>query len=191
MLENSNAIKAFVSCSLREEDKDFIDLICNILRTHKIVPFGTVGKFSASPENPIQLMKSNIPLSDIVVICATPRYLQYDLRTGERSFALPEMVHIEAGIAIANNKPVVVFVQAGTDIGKALPNITQYIELGENQEDYTSKKPLIHSLLSNAKKVVEKINSDKAVKWLVKLIVILLAIYGSFKIFQLLFGKKQ
>jgi hypothetical protein len=190
MLENSNAIRAFVSCSLREDDKEFVDLVCNILRVHKIVPFGTVGKFSASPENPIQLMKTNIPLSDIVVICATPRYLQLDLKTGDQSYGLSEMVHVEAGIAIANDKPVVVFVQEGTNIGKALPNITQYIELQGNQDDYNSKKPLIRSLLVNAKKIVEKINAEKVVKWIIKLIVLLLAIYGAFKIFQLLFGKK-
>lgn len=183
MLENSNAIKAFVSCSLREEDKAFVDLICNILRIHRIVPFGTVGMFSASPENPIQLMKANIPISDIVVICATPRYLQYDLKTGEKSYGLSEMVHVEAGIALAHGKPLVVFVQEGTYIGKALPNITQYIVLDGKSEDYNLKKPLIHSLLSNTKKVVENLNIEKTVKWVIKFIVVILAIYGGIQLF--------
>jgi hypothetical protein len=190
MLENSNIIKAFISCSLREEDKEFIDLVCNILIAHKILPFGTVGKFSASPENPLELMKTNIPLSDIVVICATPRYFQVDLMTGQESYGLSEMVHVEAGIAIANNKPVVVIVQEGTNIGKALPNVTQYIELNGKRDDYNSKKPLIRSLLMNAKKMVYNINYEKTIKLIIKIVIAVLAIYGAIKVFQALFGKK-
>jgi hypothetical protein len=190
MLDNPTIIKAFISCSLHEEDKEFIDLVCNILIAHKILPFGTVGKFSASPENPIELMKTNIPLSDLVVICATPRYFQVDLMTGKKSYGLSEMVHVEAGIAIANNKPVVVIVQEGTDIGKALPNITQYIELNGKKDDYDSKKPLIKSLLSNAKKLVYNINYEKSIQLIIRIIIAILAIYGAIKLFQSFLGKK-
>lgn len=184
MLENSNAIKAFVSCSLREEDKEFTDYICDILRIHRIVPYGTVGKFSVSPVNPLELMKSNIPLADLVVICATPRYLQYDLKTGEKSYGLSEMVHVEAGMALASNKPVVVFVQEGTDIGKALPNVTQFIVLNGEIDDYKAKKPLILSLLSSAKRIVNDINLKKSASYITKAIIIILAVYGLYKLFS-------
>jgi len=160
------------------------------LIAHKILPFGTVGKFSASPENPIELMKTNIPMSDMVVICATPRYFQVDLNTGQESYGLSEMVHVEAGMAIASNKPVVVIVQEGTNIGKVLPNITQYIELNGKKDDYDSKKPLIKSLLSNTKKRVININYEKSIKLIIRFVIAILAIYGAFKVFQSLFGKR-
>jgi hypothetical protein len=143
------AATAFVSCSLRPEDREFIDLVEGILKYHGIAPSGTVGMYSASPESPAVLMRKNIPLYDMLVIVATPRYVQKDIQTG-RSFAgLPEMVHVEAGMAYAAGKPIVVFVQKGTDIGSFLPQVTQYITLDGYQVDLDSKRQLIHSLLIN------------------------------------------
>ena len=144
--------KAFVSCSLRAEDEPFVDFICSILKAYNIKPFGTVGKFSASPENPITLMNKNIKNADIVVICATPRYIQKDIQNGNESNGLSEMIHVETGMAIAYGKPVVAFVKEGTNVGNALANITQYIELTGTKEDYIEKKDLIYSLLNNAYK---------------------------------------
>lgn len=100
--EKQTKSKAFVSCSLRTEDQQFVDYICRILRAFQIEPFGTVGKFSASPENPIELMQKNIPEADFVVICATPRYIQTDIKTGKETKGLSEMIHVETGMAIAH-----------------------------------------------------------------------------------------
>ncbi len=144
--------KAFVSCSLRTEDKPFVDFVCSILKAYNIKPFGTVGKFSASPENPVKLMNKNIKDADIVVICATPRYVQSDIQTGNTTKGISEMIHVETGMAIAHGKPVVAFVKEGTNVGNALANITQYIELTGTKEDYIKKKDLIYSLLNNAYK---------------------------------------
>ena len=124
--EKKYAAKAFVSSSLRNEDKIFVEYVCKLLKAYNIQPFGTVGMFSASPENPITLMNRNIHLADFVVICATPRYIQKDIKTGKISKGLSEMIHIETGMAIAHGKPVVVFVKEGTDVGNALPNVTRY-----------------------------------------------------------------
>lgn len=118
---------------------------------------------------------------------ATPRYFQSDIKTGQESYGLSEMVHVETGIALAHDKPVVVFVQEGTDIGKALPNVTQYITLNGRKEDYRAKKPLILSLLSNAKKIENEMNIKRATTWFIRAIIILLAIYGAYKLFL---GKK-
>jgi hypothetical protein len=65
---------AFLSCSLRQEDRPFIKYIEKILIAHKIKPIGTVGLFSAAPINTAEHMKKNIPLADFVVIVATSRY---------------------------------------------------------------------------------------------------------------------
>lgn len=144
--------KAFVSCSLRPEDEPFVDFICSILKAYNIKPFGTVGKFSASPENPVTLMNKNIKNADIVVICATPRYIQKDIQNGNESNGLSEMIHVETGMAIAHEKPVVVFAKEGTNVGSALPNITQYVVLTGSKKDYNEQKDKIHSLLNNAYK---------------------------------------
>jgi hypothetical protein len=148
--------KAFISCSLRNEDKPFIDIVEEILRKHGIEPFGTVGKYTAAPENPAESMKRNIPLADLVVIIATPRYSQRDLKTGNVTSGLSEMVHVETGMAFAMEKPVVLFVKEGTNVGTFLPNITQYIILNGQENDLIDKYALIYSLLNNAYSLIKK-----------------------------------
>ena len=142
--------KAFVSCSLRKEDKPFVDFVCSILEAYHIQPFGTVGKLYAAPENTITSMNKNIEAADIVVICATPRYIQQDIQIKDVSNGLSEMIHVETGKAIAHDKPVVAFVEKGTNVGKVLPNVTQYVELTGEEGDFKDKKNLIYALLNNA-----------------------------------------
>jgi hypothetical protein len=191
MTETKYVAKAFVSCSLREEDKPFVDHVCNILKTHKFEPFGTVGKFSASPENPISLMNSNIPKADFVVICATPRYLQKDLKTGKKSMGLSEMVHVETGMALAHGKPVVVFVQEGTQIGNVLPNITQYIELNGEHDDFLAKRTLIESLFDHTCQYLETVRNNNQVKTAVNAAVVIFAIIGFFSVVGAIFRRSE
>lgn len=189
---NKYVARAFLSCSLRPEDKPFIDFVERILLSHGIEPVGTVGKYSASPTNPAVLMKQNIPECDFVVVCATPRYLQRDLQTGQISSGLSEMIHIETGIAYAFNKPVVAFVQEGTSVGNFLPNITQYITLNGALDDFQSKKALVMSLLNSAyriaKMVKSKIEQNQGVKILGKVALTGLAIYGGYKLVEKIFA---
>ena len=142
--------RAFVSCSLRNEDKPFVDFVCSILEAYRIQPFGTVGKLYAAPENPVVSMEKNINNADIVVICATPRYIQQDIQIKNNSNGMSEMIHVETGMAIAHDKPIVVFVKDGTNVGNAIPYVTQYVELSGQEDDYKKKKDLVYSLLNNA-----------------------------------------
>jgi len=160
-------MKAFISCSLRKEDEKFVEYIEKILRIHGVESFGTVGRHAASPENPIELIKKNIALSDLVVVCATPRYIQSDVHTGDESNGLSEMIHLETGLALANEKPVLVFAKEGTNLGKVFPHITQYIQLNGKKSDYEAKKGLIASLI--AASLEYKVNNDgkKVIKDLV------------------------
>ncbi|WP_258101053.1 toll/interleukin-1 receptor domain-containing protein [Marinoscillum pacificum] len=174
----------FLSCSLRTEDRPFINYIEQILRRHRINPFGTVGRFSASPVNTAEHMRANIPKADFVVIVATPRYIQRDLKTGEQTYGLSEMVHVEAGMAYMAKKPVVVFVQEGTHVGNFLPNITQYITLNGKPESLQSNGFLIHSLLSNAYAIVQKIKQEAAGKVFFQTITTGLALYGGIKLIE-------
>jgi len=55
-MENSNknyVAKAFLSCSLRSEDRKFVILVSDILKSFNIQPFGTVEMLTASPENTV------------------------------------------------------------------------------------------------------------------------------------------
>lgn len=150
--QNEYYARAFVSCSLRAEDKPFVDFICSLLEAYHIKPFGTVGKFCAAPENPVVSMKENIKDADIVVICATPRYTLKDIHTSNETNGLSEMIHVETGMALSAGKPVVAFVKKGTNVGCVIPNITQYVELTGEEEDYKEKENIISSLLNNAYK---------------------------------------
>ena len=42
--------RAFVSCSLRDEDKVFVDFVCRLLKAHRIETSGTVGDFLSGPK---------------------------------------------------------------------------------------------------------------------------------------------
>lgn len=183
--------KAFISCSLREEDRPFIQLVENILKHYKFEPFGTVGLFSAAPMNPVEHMKENIPKADIVVIVATPRYIQKDLKTGQTSYGLSEMVHAETGMAIMANKPVIVFVQEGTNVGNVLPNITQYITLNGTQNDLNAKLNLITSLIGNTINTLQGIKSSTSIKQVKSFGVGALAIVGSLVLLDALFSPKK
>lgn len=180
--QNNYIATAFVSCSLREEDKPFIEMVENILDQHRIQPFGTVGRYSAAPINPAEHMKQNIPLADIVVIVATPRYLQKDLQTGQVSYGLSEMVHVETGMAYMSGKPVVVFVQKGTHVGSFIPNISQYIILNGEPVDIQEKWSLINNLLGNAYDIVRKIKENQSSKAFGNFLKTGLAIWGGLTI---------
>jgi len=174
--------KAFISCSLRSEDKKFVDLVANILYHFQIFPFGTVGKYDSSPENPAQLMKRNIEQADFVVIAATKRYLTKDNQSGIESNQLSEMIHSEAGMAFAYDKPVVVFVEEGTNPGSFLPSITQYITLDGTQANLDSQQNLILSLLNNAYQISEETKRKKTWQDLGKLALKTLAFFGGLKL---------
>jgi hypothetical protein len=171
---------AFVSCSLRVEDKPFIDLVEGLLHQHNVKPVGTVGKYSAAPTNLAEHMKQNIPLADFIVIVATPRYLQHDVHTGKANYGVSEMLHVETGMAFMANKPVLVFVKEGTTIGSFLPNITQYITL--NGRDHSQKSALIRSLFINTYNVVTQNRKQQSSSEVGDLIKTGLAVWGGISI---------
>ena len=148
--ENEYYANAFISCSLSDEDKPFVDFICEKLKANHINPMGTVGKFSVKAENTIESMKNNIKDADFVVICATPRYAQKNIHNNKKNNGMSEMVHTEAGMAIALEKPVVTFAKKGTYVGGAIANITQYIELTGTEDNYKENEEKISSLINDA-----------------------------------------
>lgn len=178
--------KAFLSCSLRIEDQRFIEFIERILKAYKVQPFGTVGKLSASPTNTVELMKKNIPLADFVVIAATPRYFQKDIKATKTSLAISEMLHVESGMAYMAEKPLVVFVKEGTNIGNFIPTVTQYITLNGKQADINEKWQLIGVLLNNTYIIIQQKKEQEANKSFWNTMTNGLAIWGGLKIAETL-----
>jgi hypothetical protein len=164
---------AFISCSLRSEDKPFVDYIEAIVRQMGFVPFGTIGRHDASPKPIWEQMKDNIKSADCIVLAATPRYLQQDisdkLRTGR---AMSEQLHTEVGMAVAADRPVLAFVLEGTDVGNFLPQAVQHIVLKQDQSDFFAKWPVIQAYCYNARLMIEKrwAEDDRngAIKWIMR-----------------------
>lgn len=127
--------KAFISCSLREEDKDFVNGIEKIVRSFKFEPFGTVGRHSIAPRNVAEHIKENIIKADIVVVAVTERYFQKDIKTNNEFVGFSEMLSVEMGMSYMADKPVIAFVKKGTDTGSFLSLITEYVVLKEPESD--------------------------------------------------------
>lgn len=184
MENNFPYTRAFLSCSLRDDDNSFVRIVESILKTHNIIPFGTVGMYDQSPQNVAVTMRENIKQADIIVIVATSRYFQKDVHTGFTTSGLSEMIHAESGLAFANDKPIVVFVQKGTNVGNFLPNVTQYITLDGTQPDLDSKWIQICKLLQNAIRMSIEHQQQKSTNGLWKLFTGGLAIVGGIKVWE-------
>ena len=177
--QQSYVATAFLSCSLRQEDKAFVNFIERILHAHYIQPTGTVGYFSSAPTSTAEHMKKNIPLADFVVLVATPRYIQKDINSGNSTQGISEMLHVETGMAHMADKPVVVFVQEGTNVGNFLPTITQYITLNGQQSDLEEKWGQINSLIKHSCDIVRQKKTENQNQSLWKALTTGLAIFGG------------
>lgn len=174
--------KAFISCSLRKEDREFVEFVESILGKHRIQPVGTVGRHDAAPLNIAAHMKTNIEKVDFVVVAATPRYEQKDIKTEKESIGLSEMVHVESGMAYMSGKPVIVLAKEGTDLGNFLPQITQYVILTGEQTDYLGKRNNIWRLIRNASLIADE-------RKLKKTGINTLALIGLIKLLKSFFSK--
>ena len=177
--QQNHVATAFLSCSLRQEDRAFINFIEQILQAHYIKPMGTVGYFSSAPTSTAEHMRNSIPQADFVVLVATPRYVQKDINSGESTQGISEMLHVETGMAHMAGKPVVVFVQEGTNVGNFLPTITQYITLNGQQSDLQQKWAQINSLIKHSCDIVRQKKTEVQNQSLWKALTTGLAIVGG------------
>jgi len=174
---------AFVSGSLRSEDQPFFDFICDRLREFQILPFGTVGKFDAAPMNIPDLMIQNIELADIVVIVASKRFETKDVHYGIEANSISEMIQVEAGMAFAKSKPVIVFAEEGVNVGSFIPKITGYIYLDGTLPNFDKQEKIIIQLFRNAYQMVIKTREEKSNKNLKRLFIGGLAAVGAWNLF--------
>lgn len=152
---------AFISTSLRKEDKPFVDLVEEITRENGFEPYGTVGKYSAAPIPIWDHMMENIPKADCVIMAATPRYFQEDIYDrGETKQAISELVYAEGIIATILCKPLLIFCQEDVNLGSLLPQRTQYITLKSSEDAHQQdKRELINSYFINT---LEKIKENRS-----------------------------
>jgi hypothetical protein len=180
---------AFISCSLRTEDKPFVDYIEAIVRQMGFIPVGTVGRYNAAPKPIWEQMKDNIKSADCIVLAATPRYLQQDIndkiRTGQgmlemiQKKAMSEMLHTEVAMAVAMDRPVLAFVLEGTEVGSFLLQTVQYIVLKADRSDFFTKWPLIQVYFGNAAVMIEQRWAQESRNGLLKVAVGGLAAIGG------------
>ena len=103
-------ISAFISTSIRPQDKSFCDKVEKEVRKRGIRPFGTVGLHHVSPEPIVKSIHDNIQKADLVVVCLTPRYNTKDIHNNKLGHSGSEAVQNEIGIAVGMQKPIIAFV---------------------------------------------------------------------------------
>ena len=183
-MSNRYLATAFLSCSLNEKDSTFINFVERILKSYRIKIVGTVGKYFADADNPVKSMTKKISEADFIVVVATSRYLSKDIFNGNKQQTISEQLHAEAGIANGLNKPIVLFVQEGTNPGNFMPSITQYITLNGSIIDLNNKRRLIASLLKNVLKRVNKIKENETIRTLSKITICAFAVYGFYELIK-------
>jgi len=180
-MESTVKPRAFISCSLRSEDKPFVEFVEGLVQAHGFEPFGTVGKYAASPQPPANTMRENLGSADCVVVAATPRYLQMDVSgRGEAGQAVSDMLVAEAAMAFCGRKPVLVFAQAGTDVGPFMRSITQYIGINPfSQADINANWPRIQDYFRNATAIIAANWGEERRKNIRDAVIAILAVIGA------------
>jgi hypothetical protein len=185
--------RAFISCSLRQEDKQFVDLVVAITRRFGFQPTGTVGRYRAAPRPIWEQMRDEIQSADCIVLAATPRYIQLDINDRNRTGrGISEMLHVEVGMAVATRRPILAFVLEGTDVGSFLPQTVQYIVLQPNDRvDLQTKWPLIANYFRSSFAIIQERWRQENRNDLLKLGGVILATIGAATIIDSIFGDKS
>jgi tetratricopeptide (TPR) repeat protein len=160
VLSGEPLIEAFLSCSLRDEDKPFVREVQNLSLSHGFIIGGTVGKFTQSPSNLMRHIQDEIRKYQCVIMAATPRYIQEDIHKKIQTKSISEMLYVESTIGYCNDRPVLLFVQEGTSIPPVLEKITEYIVLKGDFRDDAELMQRISNYFENARTII-KLNDEK------------------------------
>ncbi|RXQ97412.1 hypothetical protein EO244_00555 [Ancylomarina salipaludis] len=160
-MSNNIKPKAFISCSVRDEDKKFNLAVEKIVRKHGFEPCGTVGRYVNYAEPVPVSMKKEIEACDILVVAAPPRFKQTEISSSNTNISVPEMIYIESAMAYSNEKPVVAFIQEGVSPGNFISSITQYFTVDSTTLKVKEKKQLKPFFTDLHNKVSETIKENK------------------------------
>lgn len=191
-MNNYKKPQAFISCSIREEDSRFNNIVMDICRKCGFEPMGTVGKIYTSPEAIYKSMDKKIKEADCLVVAATPRYLQKDIGNNGEQLSISENIHTEIGMASSIGLPILAFIQKGTNVGNFLPGITQYIELDlDNPRDLINKIDRINDYFKNAREKIEVNRKRNSTGALFAVLGVGAIAYAGFKILQSFFSSDE
>ncbi|RUT72932.1 hypothetical protein [Ancylomarina longa] len=183
-MSKKNKPKAFISCSVRDEDLKFNTAIEKVVKRYGFEPCGTVGRHVNYAEPISDSMKKEIQACDILVVAAPPRYIQSEISDkANLTYAIPEMIQVESAMAHSFEKPVVAFVQDGVNIGNFIPNITQYFLVDAQTYKVKASRQLKPFFKDLHKRVAVSIKEkDKeAFGWLVLFSFAVVGIYTAIK----------
>jgi hypothetical protein len=157
---------------------------------------GTIGKHEAAPRPIWEQMRDGIKTADCIVLAATPRYLQQDVHDREKTGkGISELLHVEVGMAVMAERPILAFVQEGTNVGAFLPSAVQYIELWpRDRTDLEVKWSMIARYFENALVMIRDRWQREKKDDLVKAIGIFLGGIGALTLIDAIFpddGKKK
>ncbi|MBI9056979.1 MAG: hypothetical protein JEZ01_04330 [Labilibaculum sp.] len=183
-MNKKNKPKAFISCSVREEDLEFNAAIEKIVKKYGFEPCGTVGRHVNYAEPISDSMKKEIEQCDILVAAAPPRYLQSEISNLEKLvYAVPEMIQVESAMAYSHGKPIVAFVQDGVNVGSFIPNVTQYFLVDPESFKVNGNKQLKPCFKDLHKRVAVSIKEreKEAFGWLVVFSFAVVGVYTFIK----------
>lgn len=129
MEDKKEGYKIFFSRSLDEKINPFTKGIKVFLRdTFKFRYMCTVGLTYVEDESMLKSIIKEIEKSDIVICCFTK-----DIKREDNKFISKPSVYMEYSIAKAFGKPVISFVEKGTEINSMVNASTQYITISRNE----------------------------------------------------------
>jgi len=146
-------------------------------------------KTIGAPRPPWEQMRDGIKDADCVVLVATPRYIQEDVHERTKTgMGISELLHVEVGMAVASDHPVLAFVLQGTDVGAFLPQLVQYIILNpSDQEDVRAKWPLIANYFRSALLMIEQRWLSEERRGLGRAVGIVLGVIGAATVIDSIF----
>ncbi len=191
-MDQQRQLHAFISCSLRKEDRSFVDSVEAITRRFGFHPMGTVGRYTAAPRPIWEQMRDEIQAADCIILAATPKYIQQDIYDRrETGRGIPEMLHVEVGMAVATGRPILAFVLEGTNVGSFLPQTVQYITLRLNDRvDLQAKWPLIANYFRSALAIIQERWRQENRNDRLRGVRTILSIIGAATIIDSIFGDK-
>lgn len=148
--------RAFVSCSLREEDQSFVGFVEHILKHFGVEPLGTSRDYPFAPFPFVEGLRTNAPGCDFLVIVATPRYVQWDMVSRASGLGLLDLLEMEDGMPHFLGKPVVLFVKQGTDVKNFLPGVDRFVTLDGTHKDTERQWGHVTGLLGHVLNLVRE-----------------------------------
>jgi hypothetical protein len=145
--------KAFLSCSIRQEDEMIVDIFEYILRAHGF-EVTTVGRTKFAPRPSLQVIRDELETSDCVVILATKRE-----KKGEYWKTSEWVEYIEPAMAYMGRKPILAFVEKDVVVEQLIPQATQIFKFDKTNP--LKDKEKIDAYISSLREELHEIERKK------------------------------